>query len=300
MAAKVYFTLINKNNLKDVSIISRKLLEKVVEDNRIVLEKEIPIKIHPGEPGNTSYIRPENYQGIIDYLHERNIKTYYIETNTVTGNRTNLISHMKVIKQHGFTQIPFVIADGEIGNDHVIVKIENTKNIKECKIAKLLAGPKQIIVTSHFKGHISAGFGAAIKQLGIGFASRAGKMHAHSKVEIPDSDKIDWSQRETLYDRPIFRERMTEYALAAVNHKHYIYITYAVSIVQNCDCDGHSMEPVYDDLGIFSSTDPVAIDKAAYDVLADREGIKPFDGEEIFDYAEQIGLGTQKYELIQL
>lgn len=287
---KVYFYPINKNNLKDASSIARLLLEKVIVENNIVLEKEIPIKVHPGEPGNISYIKPENYQGIIDYLQEKDIKTYYIETNTVTGQRTNSISHLKVAKDHGFTQIPFVVADGELGNDQVI--------INGCKIARLLAEQKQIIVTSHFKGQDSTGFGASIKQLGIGFASRSGKMHAHSKVEIPDSGKIDWSDRETLYDRPEFRKRMTDYALAAVNGKQYIYITFAMSIVENCDCDGSPMDAVYEDLGILASLDPVAIDKAAFDLLAKREGKKPFDGDETFAYAEKIGLGKREYELI--
>lgn len=299
MKTKVLFTSITKNNKNNIADIARRLLEKTISDNNIKLEKEIPLKIHPGTRGNISYVRAENYQGIIDFLKEKNIKTYYIETNTATGPRSNTTSHLQVIKENGFANLPFVIADGEKGFDHVKVKIDTGKHFQSCLIAGKLAEPKQIIVTSHFKGHIMSGFGGAIKQLGIGFASARGKIDAHCKITIPDNETIDWSKRDILYDGKEFRQRSAEYALAAVNHKQYLYVTYAISIVENCDCDGAPMKPIYEDLGIFASLDPVAIDKACFDLLQKREGKKPFDGDDIFAYAEEIGLGSTQYELIQ-
>lgn len=71
-----------------------------------------------------------------------------------------------------------------------------------------------------------------------------------------------------------------------------------IHITKDCDCDGSPMKPIYKDIGIFASLDPIAIDKACYDVLKKREGKKPFTGEVIFDYAQSLGLGTQKYTLI--
>lgn len=298
--SKVYFYRVSQNNLNKVPVISRKLLEKVIEDNKIILEKEIPLKIHPGQPGNVTYIKPGNFSQIINFLKERKIKTYFIESGMVTGPRSKGITHRQVAKKHGFTQIPFVVADGENGKDSIKVKISSGKHLKSCLIAKKLAQSPQIIVLSHFKGHSYTGFGGAIKMLGIGFASRNGKMDVHSKNYDPSKKTIDWTQIEDLYQGKDFWERMADYAFAAVNKKKFIYLNFALSITLNCDCDGEKMKPIYKDLGIFASLDPVAIDKACFDLLEKREGKKPFKGEDVFMYSEKIGLGSQKYELITL
>lgn len=298
-ASKVFFCPVNNKNIHDISNLAGKLLEKVIEDGRIVLEKEIPLKVHTGQPGNTTFIKPKNFAGIVNYLLKKNIKTYFIETNMVTGPRSKASTHMAVAKKHGFTKIPVVIADGEEGKDHVEVKISNGKYFKSCKIARKLADKQQVIVLSHFKGHGMAGFGGVIKMLGIGFASRQGKMEVHAKDYSDSKTTIDWGNTP-LYRGAEFNERMAEYALAAVNNKEYIYLNFAMDIVANCDCDGEEMTPIYKDLGIFASTDPVAIDKACFDLLEKREGRKPFAGDEVFAYAEKIGLGSQDYELIEV
>ena len=282
-----------------MSQIARRLLGLVVSDTQIRLSKEIPIKVHPGQPGNISFIKPNNYDGVIDFLQEKKIKTYFIETNMVTGPRSLASTHLEVARKHGFTRIPFVIADGEDGEDHVLVPVEGGTYIKKAKIARKLADQQQMIVVSHFKGHIATGFGAAIKMLGIGFASRRGKIDAHSKDGTKFHKKtINWSEGDKLYWGSLFHKRVAEYALAAVNKKHYIYLTFAIDIVKNCDCDGVPMKPIYRDLGIFASTDPVAIDKACFDMLAQREGKKPFLGDDVFPFAERIGLGSRAYNLI--
>lgn len=298
--SNVYFYPVNKENLNVVSVIGRKLLERLIKDNNIKLEKEIPLKVHTGQPGNVTFIRPENFKEIINYLQENKIKTYFVETNMVTGPRSKASTHLPVAKKHGFTQVPVIIADGEDGEEYETVDIRKGKYFREAKIAKKLVKPKMIIVLSHFKGHIDAGFGAAIKMLGIGFASRRGKIEVHSKDLKLHKKTIDWSQWETLYHESEFRKRMAEYALAAVNEKQYLYINYALNLVKDCDCDGTLMKPIYKDLGLFASLDPVAVDKAAFDILTKREGKKPFLGDEVFPYAEKLGLGTQNYELIEI
>lgn len=295
----VFFHPINKKNRDNMSQIARHLLESVISDSHIRLSKEIPIKVHSGQPGNITFTRPNNYDGVIDFLREKKIKTYFIETNMVTGPRSAASTHFEVARKHGFTRIPFVIADGEDGEDHVLVPVTGGTYIKKAKIARKLADKQQIIVMSHFKGHIDAGFGAAIKMLGIGFASRRGKIDVHSKDDTKFHRKtINWSESDQLYRGSLFRKRLAEYALAAVNKKHYIYLAFAVDIVKNCDCDGVPMEPIYKDLGIFASTDPVAIDKACFDMLTQREGKKPFSGDDVFPFAEGIGLGSQTYHLV--
>ena len=151
---------------------------------------------------------------------------------------------------------------------------------------------------SHFKGHMATGFAGAIKMLGIGFASRNGKIEAHTKNYSPAQKTINWNDMEKLYWGDIFSERVAEYALAAVNKKTYIYINFMLNITKDCDCDGMVMKPIYKNVGVFASTDPVAIDKACYDELERREGKKPFTGEKIFEYAETLGLGSRRYTLI--
>ncbi len=297
----VYYYSLTDVAHPDISNAARKLLETLIREEHITLQNEIPLKVHPGEPGNTSFVRPTNYDGIIDFLEEKNIKTYFIETNTVTGRRTNELDHQQVAKEHGFTRIPFVVADGERGTNDVAVAVKGGLHLQHAKIATRLADKNQIIILSHFKGHVSAGFGAALKMLGIGFASRRGKMDAHCKVAPPDDGTINWvTDRSNLYSNEPFRQRMVEYAQAAVNEKKYLYITYAINLVENCDCDSKPMEPICRDLGIFASIDPVAIDKTVLDELAKREGKMPFAGGEALAYAEKLGLGSQKYNLVSM
>lgn len=275
-----------------------KVLEALLEKEQVALGAELPLKIHPGEPGNISYNKPENYDAIIDFLKKKNIKTYYIETNTVTGRRTNKTDHLQAAREHGFTRVPFVVADGETGTDDVAVTVVGGKHFKTAKIARELADKNQVLVLNHFKGHVTAGFGAAVKMLGIGFASRRGKMEIHTLVTPPDNGTINWADGSNLQPNDIFRERMTEYAAAAAVGKKHIYLTYAINLVSDCDCDGHPMSPLYPDLGIFASLDPLAVDRAAYDELERREGKTPFDGADMFPYARRLGLGSEEYNLV--
>lgn len=294
----VYFIKTTQTK-SDYSTESLAVFVNLLEKEHIQLGHELPLKVHPGEPGNTSYNKPIHYGKIIDYLLEKNIKTYFTETNTVTGRRTNETDHMKAVKEHGFTQIPFVIADGANGVDDIAVPVVGGKHFKSAKIATQLADKDQILVLNHFKGHVCAGFGAAIKMLGIGFASRRGKMEAHTIVTPPDNGTINWADRSNLQPDPVFRERMAEYAAAAAVGKRHIYVNFVINLVTDCDCDGHPMEPIYKDLGIFASTDPLALDKACFDELAKREGKTPFDGGDMFEYAVALGLGSLEYNLIK-
>ena len=95
-----------------------------------------------------------------------------------------------------------------------------------------------------------------------------------------------------------FKEKLVEYAYAAQINKKNIYINFAMNITGGCDCEPRKMKPVIDDIGIFISTDPVAIDKACYE-MAKNKG-KKFRGSDIFKYAEKIGFGSQEYELIEI
>ncbi|MDR3595328.1 DUF362 domain-containing protein [Clostridium sp.] len=340
----VYFKSIDSySKTEEISNAARELLKKVVEEENLSLEKFIPIKVHFGEKGNNTFIRSENFDGVINYLKEKNIDSSFIETNVLyRGERTTKEKHVKLALEHGFTEIPIIIADGEYGEDFEEVDI-NKNHFNKCKIGKEIANKKQLIVMSHFKGHALAGFGGAIKQLGMGCAARGGKLaqHANSipKVSIlkckacsacakkcPESAITVNRKAKIDKDKCIgcascmaicphgaisnswiasisksFNERLSEYAYAAAKDKNNIYITYAFNITRNCDCEGHSMKPIVNDVGVFASTDPVAIDKACLDVLDRNNGKTVFRrGRYTLDYAEKIGLGSKQYNFVEV
>lgn len=179
--ANVYFFPIKDYTNKDsIRSASTRLLTELVEKENIALEKTIPLKVHFGEKGNTTFIGPENFDGIIDWLKAKHIESFYIETNAVySGARKREKDHIRLAHAHGFIQLPVVIADGDRG--HVFNEVEiNKKYFSRCKIAKKFQDYSQYIVVSHFKGHMLAGFGGALKQLAMGFASRGGKFEQHA------------------------------------------------------------------------------------------------------------------------
>lgn len=177
---KVYFkpidNLVKTNEINQASV---NILERIVSDESIIFDSFVPIKTHFGEKGNTTFIRPENYDGIIDYLKNAGVDSAFIDTNVLyRGERTTRESHLKLAREHGFTRLPVIIADGDHGEDFQWIQIDK-KYFDKCKIAKEIADQKQLVVLSHFKGHMLAGFGGAIKQLAMGCASRGGKLDQH-------------------------------------------------------------------------------------------------------------------------
>jgi len=340
----VYFKAIDSySKTEEISNAASELLKELVKEEKISLEKFIPLKVHFGEKGNNTFIKSKNFAGIINYLKERDIDSAFTETNVLyRGERTTREKHIKLAKEHGFTELPIIIADGEHGEDFEEIEI-NKKNFNKCKIGKEIANKKQLIIISHFKGHALAGFGGAIKQLGMGCASRGGKLAQHAN-SIPKISSLKCKacnacaqkcpenaitvNRKAKIDKDkcigcascmaicphgaisnswlasiskFFNERLVEYAYAAAKDKNNIYITFAFNITRNCDCEGHSMKPIVDDVGVFASTDPVAIDKACLDMIDKNNGKTVFRrGRYTLDYAEKIGLGSKQYELVEI
>ncbi len=305
--AKVYYSPIEK--IESPGLAAKKLFEKMIREEKVELEPDLLLKIHPGAIGNTAYVRPDNYTELIEFLKTKT-NVSYVETCMEASLSAGKLEEFK---QHGFDQINVVIADGKNGNEHVEVPVKEGKHFENALIAKRLAEAKQVIVASHFKGHCMSGFGGAIKMLGIGFASGQGKTVVHGlKSHFSSGDYVDWDNAkhegeskkwvanwnpEVVSEGVNFRERVAEYAQAAIANTQLFFVTFAINIVNNCDCDGKDMKPVYKDLGVFASTDPVAVDKAVFDLLEKREGEAPFEGEDIFAYAERIGLGSTDFSL---
>lgn len=337
---KVYFIRNSQSDYNQLGKDALRLLKKIVEETGHKFEKEVPIKVHFGEKGNKTFIPPKCYDEVINYLKEMGVSPSYIETNVLyRGSRTNKKSHLETAKAHGFTQIPIIIADGDIGTEYDEIEI-NKEYIKKCKIGKGYGKFKQIIVMSHFKGHGEAGFGGAIKQLGMGFAARGGKLEQHSglspvvdedkcitcglcaescdfdAIEILDSAVIDEDKCSgcagciavcpqgairNVWGGSHFREKLAEYAYGASKDKDIIYISFIHNITEHCDCTGMPMEPIADNIGVLTAKDPVALDTACLDLVQKNSGQKLFDkGRDVLRHAEKIGLGKMEYELIEI
>ncbi len=141
------------------------------------------IKIHFGELGNLAYLRPQYAKVVADYVRELGGKAFLTDCNTLyVGSRKNALDHMDTAYLNGFSPLQtgchVIIADGLKGADETIVPID-LPYIKEAKIGRALMDADVVISLTHFKGHEEAGFGGALKNLGMGGGSRAGKMEQH-------------------------------------------------------------------------------------------------------------------------
>lgn len=338
--SKVYFIKNSGTDYNQLGKDALKLLKKVVSETEHQFEKEVPIKVHFGEKGNKTFIPAKCYDEVINYLKENGVSPYYIESNVLyRGARTTKDKHIETAKSHGFIQIPIIIADGDIGTDYDEIEI-NKEYIKKCKIGKEYGKYKQFIVMCHFKGHVEAGFGGALKQLAMGFAARAGKLEQHSGISPVVNaekciscgiceDKCDFDAIEILDVAAIdenkcvgcagciaicpqgaikntwgganFLEKLAEYAYGAAKGKDNIYISFVHNITDKCDCAGVHMKPIAENIGVLAGKDPVALDTACLDLVQKNSGEKLFEkGRTTLRHAEKIGLGTMKYELIEL
>ena len=347
MAPNVYFQRIDSTTpMSRIQEISTQLLTTLLENEDITLRERVPLKVHFGEQKNTTFLTPDHYLGLIRYLADHRIDSCYMETCVLYGGqRYKKELHEKTAAAHGFTQLPIVFADGEHGENFAEVEI-NKNHFRTFKVGKAFLDYDQLIVISHFKGHMLAGFGGALKQLSMGHAAKGGKLAMHmgekphlvsrkckqckvcktrchqDALIIGKKSRIDsakcvgcgacmaicpnkaisiFSLKSILKSLGLgnpFIEKLAEGAYAAQKGKQNIYLNYAMKVTAGCDCEPRRMKPLMEDFGIFISTDPVAVDKACWD-LAQKRG-KKFRGSRIFAYAESIGLGSATYNLHEI
>lgn len=184
--SKVYFTNLRcKFNSKGLLDKFRKLLIAAGIENIDFEDKFTAIKIHFGEPGNLAFLRPNYSKVVADIVKENGGKPFLTDCNTLyVGGRKNAIEHMEAAYLNGYS--PFstgchvIIADGLKGNDDIAVPVNGGEYIKEAKIGRAIMDADVFIALSHFKGHENTGFGGALKNIGMGCGSRAGKMDMHS------------------------------------------------------------------------------------------------------------------------
>ena len=194
MASKVYFTNLRTHNRISLPEKLKRLIKTAGIREIDFDRKYAAIKIHFGEPGNLAYLRPNYAKAVADVIKELGGKPFLTDCNTLyVGGRKNALDHMESAYENGYspfsTGCHIIIADGLKGTDEVLVPVEGGEYVKEAKIGRAVMDADVFISLSHFKGHEEAGFGGALKNIGMGCGSRAGKMEQHSAGKPHVSEK---------------------------------------------------------------------------------------------------------------
>ena len=292
--ANVYFT----------SEITPQSLVRIYHALGVQATGRVAIKISTGESSRTYYLRPEFIEGLVDEVNGT-----LVECNTAyAGNRSSTESHRRAIAERGFIEIaPVDIMDEEGSVD---IPVRDTTHIKFDRVGSHIADYDFLINLAHFKGHAMGGFGGVLKNQSIGMASREGKTLIHTAGDYSDPGQVFGNRR----GQDAFLESMA--AAAQAVHDYFggrvVYIDVMNNLSVDCDCDGSPSAPQMHDVGILASLDPVALDKACLDLVFNHQSVAGDDsqplierinrqhGTHIVDYAEQIGLGTTSYNLIDI
>lgn len=263
----------------------------------------IGIKISTGEAGGHNYLKPELIGSLVKKLNGT-----IIECNTAyDGKRNTVEEHLKVAKDHGFMNIADVDimdADGEFD-----IPV-NGKHLDVDVVGKNINKYDSMLNLAHFKGHAMGGFGGVLKNQSIGVASRNGKTYIHTAGATRNPSEL-WNN---LPKQEYFLESMAEAAKGVSDYfknknGKILYIDIMNNLSIDCDCDSNPETPCMQDIGILASVDPVALDQACIDLIWNSkdkgrnhfvERVERQNGRHILPYAESIGLGLRKYELVDI
>ena len=268
----------------------------------VELKGNVGVKVHSGEDGNQNYLRPEFLKPMIEYVNGT-----VIECNTAyEGARNTSEKHKRLFEKHGwYKYFPVDLMDEN--DDDLVLDIPNGKVIKKDYIGSHIDRYDSILVLSHFKGHPMGGYGGALKQLSIGFASSRGKAYIHSAGVTTDQTKV-WDK---LPEHDRFLEAMAD-AASAVHNKlkgRVLYISIMCNMSVDCDCCAVAEDPCMKDIGIVASTDPIALDRACLDLVMKSndpgkehflERVNSRNGVHTIDAAYELGFGNKEYELIDI
>ena len=280
---------------------------KMFKKLNIHLKGRVGLKVHSGETGGKFFLTPDFLQEIYDYTNGT-----FIECNAAyNGGRNTTERHKELLKDHGWYNKSrrTVIMDEDSTCDKNL-SIDNPIIISENIVGEHIENFNSCIVLSHFKGNRKAGFGGALKQLSIGFASQAGKTWIHTAGNITEWQKMD----DFLANDLNFTAAMGDAASSIFKYFNerggIAFINVLANISLYCDCaGGEAPEPRIHDMGVFASTDPVAIDRACLDMIIKHvdkgtkdllEQIKNLSGTNILFSAEKHNIGSQEYNLIDV
>ncbi|MBQ3646149.1 MAG: DUF362 domain-containing protein [Synergistaceae bacterium] len=261
-------------------------------------EGKVAVKLSTGEAGNTHYLSPNLIGDLV-----KKVNGTIVECNTAYGgSRAETAMHKQVAEDHGFTKIAKVDILDEEGE--ISLPVKNGKHLKEDVVGSHFKNYDFVLVLTHFKGHAMGGFGGAIKNISIGFASPRGKVIIHT-AGTKDSGSIWYDKQDD------FLESMAEAAKAVSdsldNGKKIMYINVMNHLSVDCDCDGNPAAPDMHDIGILGSLDPVALDQACVDLVYKAPDgnslIKRMEsrhGIHTLEHAAEIGFGSREYNLVNI
>ena len=274
--------------------------EKVLQLYKLAgktLPGRVGVKVHSGEKGNQNFLRPDFWKPVVDHVNGT-----VVECNTAyNGARHNTQVHRKLFEEHGWTRF-FTVDLLDAQGPDLELDIPGGKAIRKNFVGKDIVNYDSMLVLSHFKGHPMGGFGGALKQLSIGFASSYGKKYIHG---VGDPDNF-WGS-----DHDSFLEAMADAAGTVVEmfKGNMVFVNVMKNMSVDCDCCAVAEDPCIADIGILVSLDPIAIDQACVDlVYASTDPGKPHlleriesrNGIHTVEAAAAIGYGSREYELIEV
>ena len=304
--SKVFFTNLHTTPSSNLLDKMERLIKRAGIESIDFKDQFVAIKIHFGEPGNLAYLRPNYAARLATLLRSWGAKPFLTDCNTLySGRRANAVDHLQSAMENGYNpisaQCQVIIADGLKGTEYREIPL-NGEYCKAPKIGSALADADIVISMTHFKGHEQAGFGGALKNLGMGGASVGGKL------ELDTSERLNY--------------KIAEYTQAILKDKPHFHISFIMNVSPECDCWNHNDAAIIPDLGILASFDPVALDKACADMviaapaingscLTEKHPHEHLEGADKFhlmhpdtnwqaglEHAQKIRLGVMQYELI--
>jgi uncharacterized Fe-S center protein len=276
-----------------ISDISPESLVAAYQALGVELPGKVGVKMSTGESERSNYLRPEL---IADLIHR--VNGTIVECNTAYGgSRSSTAMHRQQAKDNGLLEVAELDILDEEGS--MEIPIEDGVRINVDYVGSHFAAYDSFLVLTHFKGHAMAGFGGAIKNISIGFGSSMGKVWIHSGG-TKKSGGI-WGEQDP------FLEAMADAAkgVDAYMGDNILYISVMNRLSVDCDCDGNPAEPDMHDIGILASTDPLAIDQAAIDLVYAMPDsgslirrIERQNGLYTLEVGERNGLGSRNYRLV--
>ena len=260
------------------------------------LPGKIAVKLATGESQMTNFLKPELIGPLV-----QDIGGTIVECMTAFGGvRSSALLHKQAAKDRGYTDVaPFDLLD-EDGDAEL--PLTGGTRLKKAIVGSHIRNYDSVLVLTHFKGHPMAGFGGAIKNVGIGMSSKKGKIYVHSAGTRTVGIVLH-------YDQDAWLEALAEAVKAVSDYKNnganmrYISVMNRLSV--DCDCVMLPQAPDMHDIGMLASEDPVALDQACVDLIyAAPDGgsviarMESLNGVHVLEHAERIGLGSRQYRLV--
>jgi uncharacterized protein len=353
--AKVYFVPLKEQATpEEMAAAAVRLWGAMNLDTIVAKGALVALKQHFGEKGSKYFVPAAVAKAVGERVRQAGGKPFSTDSNTLyNGMRCNAVDHLELAREHGFSHdklgFPVIIADGLKGESQVTLE-GHGEALQHVFLAGAGYMADSAIMLTHVTGHLAAGIGAAIKNVAMGFAGRAGKLQQHHSAQpiftqskckacgrcakhCPtgailvknEAAEIDLKQCigcgecyafcphgavsfEWSTTSPDLQRKMAEYCLAFQKEKagHVAYFNFMTRVTKNCDCLAKN-EECLPDLGLLGSTDIVAVDVATADLLSKKHGRDVFaeywpecDHRIQLEYGEKIGLGSTKYDLVQV